>query len=84
MDPTLIRLHEEATKFKTIERIVIGRNECEVWYKSPYPLSHQGIKTLHICGFCLSFYVTEKELKQHCEGCPLTCPPGDEVYRDTY
>ena len=41
MDPNSIRQHEELTKFKTIERIVIGRHECEVWYYSPYPLSHQ-------------------------------------------
>ena len=37
MDSNSIRAHEDCTKMKTISKIEIGRQECEVWYYSPYP-----------------------------------------------
>jgi hypothetical protein len=50
-------------------------------YYSPYPQGYHNIDVLYCCEFCLSFYVKEEELKIHMDKCPLTHPPGDEIYR---
>jgi len=81
MDATSLRLHEEATKIKTIGNIQIGKFRCETWYYSPYPSGFQGLECLYVCEFCLSFYATAKELERHSIRCVLTHPPGDEIYR---
>ena len=43
---------------------------------------YHNIDTLYFCEFCLSFYVTKNELNRHSEKCPLTTPPGDEIFRE--
>lgn len=77
-----IERHREATKIKTIERIKIGDIICDTWYYSPYPRGFHNINTLHVCEFCLSFFVSENEKQRHGLRCRLTHPPGDEIYRD--
>lgn len=74
--------HEEATKVRTISSIRFGNHKSETWYYSPYPEPYHNIECLYICEYCLSFYITEEELKNHENQCDLTHPPGNEIYRD--
>lgn len=82
MDPSSLIAHQEATKFKTIDTIEIGKWKCETWYYSPFPEGYQKVECVYFCEFCLHFVLTKNELKRHYEKCPLTHPPGDEIYRD--
>jgi hypothetical protein len=59
--------HEEMTKVKTITKIKFGDYSSETWYYSPYPEGYHNIDCIHYCEYCLSFYVTEDELKNHME-----------------
>jgi hypothetical protein len=81
MDENSLKCHEEATKVKTIDEIVMGRFKCETWYFSPYPESHHA-SVLYICEFCFNFYVDLIEITKHAEICQLKHPPGNEIYRD--
>ena len=80
-DPEIEKLHQEATKVKTIDHIILGKYKCDTWYYSPYPEGYH-VKTLLLCEFCLNFYVDQSELERHCLKCPLKHPPGNEIYRD--
>lgn len=73
--------HEEATKVKTIDEVVMGKYRCDCWYFSPYPEGYHA-KTLLLCEFCFNFYIDQGELSRHILSCPLKHPPGDEIYRD--
>lgn len=82
MDQASLRAHQEATKVKTIYQIEMGKYKSETWYYSPYPSGFHNIECLYICEFCLSFYYEKTELNRHVTKCPLTCPPGDEIYQN--
>ena len=83
MDQAGIKNHEEATKIRTIEEIIMGNFRCCTWYFSPFPEEYHNIKTLYFCEFCLNFYVKKEELERHImTNCPLRHPPGNEIYRD--
>lgn len=73
--------HEEATKVKNIQTIVVGSYAINAWYYSPFPAEYSGYSTLHICEFCLKFVRTRDALLRHCEHCCLRHPPGAEIYR---
>ena len=78
-----VKIHEEITKLRTIEEIIMGNYRCCAWYFSPFPEEYQYIKTLYFCEFCLNFYVKKIELERHImTNCPLRHPPGNEIYRD--
>ena len=78
-----IKAHEEATKVRTIDEIVLGNNSCSTWYFSPFPEEYHNIKILYICEFCLNFYIHKEELERHLnKNCLLHHPPGNEIYRD--
>lgn len=77
-----IALHEEATKFKTIDFIEIGKHRCETWYFSPFPDYYQNIETLYICEFCLVFFKYRQELTRHEKKCKILHPVGNEIYRE--
>lgn len=81
LDKNCLIQHEEATKVKTITEIQFGKHSCEIWYFSPYPEGYH-CHTLHICEFCLNFYVEVDELNRHMTLCNLRHPPGNEIYRD--
>lgn len=78
-DPTLEREHEEATKVKNIEKIVIGKWQVETWYYSPFPAAYCDLETLYVCEYCLSYMKGFKTYKQHT--CAHRHPPGKEIYR---
>ena len=82
LDPTSQASHEEATKYKTIEKIEMGQYRCDTWYFSPYPEGYHNIECLFLCEFCFNFYVRKQELLSHYKFCKLKHPPGDEIYRD--
>lgn len=72
---------KEATKIKTVEFIVIGKNQVEAWYFTPLPREYH-CQTLYICEFCLFFFTHKAELERHMSKCKIRHPPGDEIYRD--
>ena len=74
--------HLEATKIKTISNIQIGVYQSETWYYAPFPQGFHNIDYLYFCEFCLNFYKFKEELKIHVKNCPLSNPPGNEIYRD--
>lgn len=78
-DPTLEREHEEATKVKNIEKIVIGKWQVETWYYSPFPAAYCDLETLYVCEYCLSYMKSFKTYKHHV--CSHRHPPGKEIYR---
>ena len=83
MDEAGVKAHEEATKVRTIDEIVMGNYRCCTWYFSPFPEEYHNEKTLYFCEFCLNFYVKKDELERHLKtNCPLRHPPGNEIYRD--
>ena len=72
---------EESTKVKTVEFIEFGKHKVEAWYFSPFPREYH-CSVLHVCEFCLNFFVHKSELVRHSERCKVRHPPGDEIYRD--
>lgn len=82
LDVEYIHEHQENTKFKTINKIRMGRHIVDCWYFSPYPLEVQNTDILNICQFCLSFFKYEEELRWHERRCTARFPPGNEIYRD--
>jgi len=85
MDEDSILEHEQVTKVKNVNCIVLGRAKMDTWYFSPYPkeLFTQGssLEHLYICEFCLNFFARESELKRHSKKCNMKHPPGNEIYR---
>ena len=84
-DPSFAALekeHEETTKVKNIEKIVMGNWEVECWYFSPYPDEYANAETLYVCEFCLNYMRKVKTLKSHKATCPMRHPPGKEIYRE--
>ncbi|CDI73846.1 histone acetyltransferase, putative [Eimeria praecox] len=81
MDSATLAAHEEATRVKTVNRIFFGGQEIDTWYFSPYPAEAQATD-LHICEFCLSFFLKASELLTHSLRCTVRHPPGNEIYRD--
>jgi len=77
------REHEETTKVKNIEKIVMGCWEVEAWYYSPFPAAYSDLETLYVCEYCLQYMKKRRTLRQHMAtgGCRRH-PPGREIYRE--
>lgn len=73
--------HEEASKVKNIQTIVIGAWSVDTWYYSPFPGDYGNYHTLYFCEFCLKFVRSTDALQRHCDRCVLRHPPGIEIYR---
>lgn len=73
--------HEEASKVKNIQTIVIGAWSVDTWYYSPFPGDYGNYHTLYFCEFCLKFVRSKDALQRHCNRCILRHPPGIEIYR---
>jgi len=76
------REHEEATKVKNIEKIVMGSWEIETWYYSPFPSAYCDLETLYVCEYCLTYMKRAKTYQRHCRECTHRHPPGTEIYRE--
>ncbi|KAI8997063.1 acyl-CoA N-acyltransferase [Pilobolus umbonatus] len=72
---------QEIARVKNLNKIQMGRHEVEAWYFSPYPIEYAYCDVLYICEFCLSYYVSHKQLSRHRQRCQLYHPPGNEIYR---
>ncbi|GMT34819.1 hypothetical protein PFISCL1PPCAC_26116, partial [Pristionchus fissidentatus] len=84
-DATTARLekeHEERTKVRNIESVVMNGYEMNTWYFSPYPYKDTEHTALFVCDFCLVYTDCETEMKLHRSVCQYFEPPGDEIYRD--
>ena len=84
-DPALAqfeREHEETTKVKNIEKIIMGNWEVEAWYYSPFPDAYSNLRTLYVCEYCLSYMKKVRTYRAHKRDCPCRKPPGLEIYRD--
>ena len=55
-----IKAHEEATKVRTIDEIVLGNNSCSTWYFSPFPEEYHNIKYYIYVNFVSTFIYTKK------------------------
>lgn len=77
---TLEKEHEEMTKVKNIQSIVLGKYEIETWYFSPYPEDYCGEDVLYICEFCLKYMKKRATLRRHFEKCSMRTPPGVMIY----
>lgn len=72
--------HEEITKVKNIQCIVMGKYETDTWYFSPYPDEYSGDEKLYICEYCLKYMKKNKTLVNHSLKCNMTSPPGKLIY----
>lgn len=75
------REHEETTKVKNIEQIVMGSWEVAAWYYSPFPVEYSDVETLYVCEFCLTYMKKRNTLRKHKSECSCRHPPGQEIYR---
>jgi hypothetical protein len=76
------REHEETTKVKNIENIVMGSWSIAAWYYSPFPAEYSDVETLYVCEFCLTYMKKLKSLRKHKSECTCRQPPGREIYRE--
>jgi histone acetyltransferase MYST1 len=84
-DPSMApfeREHEEATRVKNIEKIVMGEWEVEAWYYSPFPSAYSDLETLFVCEYCLTYMKLKKTHQKHKAECNCRRPPGNEIYRE--
>jgi histone acetyltransferase HTATIP len=72
---------QEIARVKNLNKVQMGRHEVEAWYFSPYPIEYAYCDMLYICEFCLSYFVSHKQLSRHRARCQLYHPPGNEIYR---
>ncbi|KAL7580351.1 hypothetical protein ACA910_004380 [Epithemia clementina (nom. ined.)] len=76
------REHEEMTKLKNIETIVMGEWQVEAWYYSPFPDEYSPLENLYVCEFCLTYMRQLRTYKRHLQTCPHRHPPGRCIYRE--
>jgi Histone acetyltransferase (MYST family) len=57
--------HEENTKVRNVDKVILGRFEIQPWYYSPYLYKYPQISTLYICEFCLKYMRHGTTYKQH-------------------
>jgi histone acetyltransferase MYST1 len=79
---TLEKEHEEITKVKNIQKIVLGKYEIDTWYFSPYPDEYCHEEILYTCEYCLKYMKRKKTYKNHLLTCEARRPPGREIYRE--
>ncbi len=83
LDLATLKEHEEATKVKNINRVVMGQWRMETWYFSPFGKEYDGTDVLYVCEFDLNFFARREQLERYLTTkCKLFHPPGDEVYRE--
>lgn len=79
---TYEREHEETTKVKNIEKIIMGDYEVEAWYYSPFPAEYSNLETLYVCEYCLSYMKKVRTFLHHRATCTHRHPPGKQIYRE--
>ena len=66
---------------KNVDVLQLGAFEVDCWYRAPYPDEFTSDNRLFVCEFCLKYCKRRKTLVKHKKCCPLTHPPGNEIYR---
>ena len=66
---------------KNVDVLQLGAFEVDCWYRAPYPDEFTSDSRLFVCEFCLKYCKRRKTLVKHKKCCPLTHPPGNEIYR---
>ncbi|PKK64424.1 hypothetical protein RhiirC2_103498 [Rhizophagus irregularis] len=69
-------------RVKNLQEIHFGEFCIETWYFSPYPEEFNDSPIIYICEFCLSYFISEFQLRRHVSKCTIMHPPGNEIYRD--
>ncbi|TPX36268.1 hypothetical protein SmJEL517_g01663 [Synchytrium microbalum] len=65
-----------------IKHVQFGDFEIDTWFASPYPEEFHSQQKLFLCEYCLKYMKSSYMLGRHKLKCPLTHPPGDEIYKD--
>jgi hypothetical protein len=81
-DPSYEREHEETTKVKNVERIIMGRHAVQCWYYSQFPEAYHNLPVLYVCEFCLSYMKKLRTYRSHMCTCPVRHPPGRRIYQE--
>ncbi len=85
LDEASLREHEEVTKVKNVNEIVLGKHVMECWYFSPFPKEYYPngfIERLYFCEYTLNFFREREELIRWSKSAaPPPHPPGNEIYR---
>lgn len=68
-------------KVKNVKTIQIDGFLIDAWYFSPFPPSITASPVVYICEFCLFYFATGAQFKDHKKVCRLRHPPGNEIYR---
>lgn len=78
----LEREHEEATRVKNIQQVIIGKYEIQAWYFSPYPAEFaKDVDRLYVCEKCLKYMKEETLYADHYHHhCQYNGPPGKCIY----
>jgi hypothetical protein len=77
-----VNVESSSTIIPKIPKVRIGQYEIDAWYSAPYPEEYNRLHTLYLCKFCLKYMKSQFASDRHLEKCPLTHPPGDEIYHD--
>ncbi len=90
LDEELLREHEELTKIKNFNNVMLGKHVMECWYFSPFPREfwlNAPVDCIYFCEFTLRFFSHKDELIRYQNKLPKTLPrhpPGNEIYRDAH
>ena len=89
LNEDLLREHEELTKIKNFNNVMLGRHIMECWYFSPFPREFwldAPVDCIYFCEFTMRFFSTKEELIRYQNKQPKALPrhpPGNEIYRDS-
>ncbi|ANB11115.1 NuA4 histone acetyltransferase complex catalytic subunit ESA1 [Sugiyamaella lignohabitans] len=72
----------EVARVRNVSKIIMGENEIEPWYFSPYPIELTEEDQIYICEFSLSYFGSKKQFERFRSKSTLRHPPGNEIYRD--
>ncbi|CAO3589876.1 unnamed protein product [Absidia cylindrospora] len=65
-----------------ISQIRFGDYLIDTWYVAPYPEEYSQHPILYICEYCMKYMKSKYVAGRHKANCPVSHPPGDEIYRD--
>ena len=75
LDLATLKEHEEATKVKNIDGVVIGRWQMETWYFSPFGKEYDGTDTLYFAS-STSFFARKEQLDRYLQQVQDLPPAG--------
>lgn len=70
---------DTASEIKTLH---IGNYSMATRYNAPYPAEYTQSESISVCEICLKYMRNEFVSRRHRIKCPMTHPPGNEIYRD--